>query len=156
MFKKTTATAAWILLFLSVPALAQKTPGRPAGYQASPLFAHFRGVERSTLLAFAAIPVRGEERVNPSPKSSPPFNYRRVDFKNYILVEKGMSEAQVLSLLGPPSWVDRWTCDVGEECHLKKVYYYLGNPAHREMTTVIYFTDGKVTSKERFRSWLSQ
>lgn len=79
--------------------------------------------------------------------------YRRVDFKTYLLIHVDMSEAQVINFLGPPSWVDAWSCEDGG-CHLMKVYYYLGNPAKREMTTVIYFKDGKVTSKERYRSWL--
>ena len=82
--------------------------------------------------------------------------YHQVSLKKYMMVDIGMSEAQVLTLLGPPSWVDKWSCQEDEGCHLKKVYYYLGNPDRREMTTVIYFTDGKVTRKERYRSWLSQ
>jgi len=109
----------------------------------------------AALMILVAFPVGGGEQAFP-PAGSPSFTYRKVSLKKYILIDKGMSEAQVFSLLGPPSWVDRWTCDASQGCHLKKVYYYLGNPTNREMTTVIYFTDGKVTSKERFRSWLSR
>ena len=91
----------------------------------------------------------------PPPGKSGSLQYHAVSLRNYMFVDIGMSEAQVINILGPPSWVDRWSCESDEGCHLKKVYYYLGDPAKREMTTVIYFTDGKVTRKERYRSWLS-
>lgn len=81
-----------------------------------------------------------------------------VPFEKFILIKEGMSEAEVLSRLGPP------TREVGDEVmtsgyrsrgsflrreSLVKRYYYIGNSDLGERTTVIHFKNGVVEKIER-------
>ncbi|NWF93906.1 MAG: DUF4124 domain-containing protein [Syntrophaceae bacterium] len=92
-------------------------------------------------------------RVSPSP---PPSGF--VPFDKFKHITEGMSEAEVLSRLGPP------TQEVRDEAEVKgyytpgsmvkrevviKRYYYIGDPDLGERTTVIHFKNGVVTKIER-------
>lgn len=81
-----------------------------------------------------------------------------VPFEKFIFITEGMSEAEVLSRLGPP------TREVGDEIEssglggrrgflkresLVKRYYYIGNSDLGERTTVIHFKNGVVEKIER-------
>jgi hypothetical protein len=81
-----------------------------------------------------------------------------VPFEKFIFIKEGMSEAEVLSRLGPP------TREVGDEIEssgyggrrgflkresLVKRYYYIGNSDLGERTTVIHFKNGVVEKIER-------
>jgi len=77
-----------------------------------------------------------------------------VPFEKFKFIQEGMSEAEVLSRLGPPT---RETADevevsgrgLGRRESLVKRYYYLGDPDLGERTTVIHFKNGIVRKIER-------
>jgi hypothetical protein len=86
----------------------------------------------------------------------PPSEF--VSFEKFIHIKEGMSEAEVLSRLGPP------TREVADEIEtsgsrggrsflnreaLVKRYYYIGNSDLGERTTVIHFKNGVVEKIER-------
>ena len=97
------------------------------------------------------------EPENPKAKEpEPPSGF--VPFEKFIFIREGMSEAEVLSRLGPP------THEVGDEIEssgyggrrgflkkesLLKRYYYIGNSDLGERTTVIHFKNGVVEKIER-------
>ncbi|RPI99862.1 MAG: DUF4124 domain-containing protein [Deltaproteobacteria bacterium] len=84
----------------------------------------------------------------PAPRSG------SVPFEEFKFIQEGMSEAEVLSRLGPPT---RETADEVEVSgrrlvrreSLVKRYYYLGDPDLGERTTVIHFKNGIVQRIER-------
>jgi len=89
-------------------------------------------------------------------KEKPPSGF--IPFEKFIHLTEGMTEAEVLSRIGPP------TREVSDEVEVKgyfrkgwmekrkilvKRYYYLGDPELGERTTVIHFTNGIVQKIER-------
>lgn len=94
-----------------------------------------------------------EPKVTPSP---PPSGF--IPFDKFKYLTEGMSEAEVLSRLGPP------TQEVRDEVEVKgyytpgsmvkrevviKKYYYIGDPDLGERTTVIHFKNGVIYKIER-------
>ena len=99
---------------------------------------------------------RKREEVNRAP--SPGY----IPFERFKYVQKGMTEAEVLSRFGPPTREERdevkskgtITGDVSrggalsgsykEEALVVKKYYYIGDRSKGEQTRVIIFEKGKV------------
>lgn len=86
----------------------------------------------------------------------PPSGF--IPFEKFKHITEGMTEAEVLSRLGPP------TREVGDEVKVKgyfsnglmeqrkilvKRYYYIGDPDLGERTTIIHFSNGIVQKIER-------
>jgi hypothetical protein len=72
----------------------------------------------------------------------------QVDLLDYGKIEVGMTEGEVLLRLGPPDLdsLDGYTWYNA----LQKTYYYFSEPErYQNITTVIHFTGGRVTHKER-------
>ena len=84
----------------------------------------------------------------------PPSGF--IPFERFIYITEGMTEAEVLSRLGPP------TREIADEIEvsrfgrgslfkqeaLVKRYYYIGNPDLGERTTIIHFKNGIVQKIE--------
>jgi hypothetical protein len=99
---------------------------------------------------------RKKEEANRAP--SPGY----IPFEKFKYVQKGMTEAEVLSRFGPPTRVEEdevkskgtITGDVSRggalsasykgEAHIVKRYYYIGDRSKGEQTRVIIFEKGKV------------
>ncbi len=111
-------------------------------------------------------PVRPSEKIpTPSiaepekPKTAPvqpPSGF--IPFNKFIYIREGMSEAEVLSRVGPPTQVTKDEVEVEGYLTQKGVlkrevlvkrYYYIGDPELGERTTVIHFKNGVVTKIER-------
>ncbi|MFB3884610.1 MAG: DUF4124 domain-containing protein [Thermodesulfobacteriota bacterium] len=81
-----------------------------------------------------------------------------IPFNKFIHLTEGMSEAEVLSRVGPPTQVTQDEIEtqgiltqkgiVKREALVKR-YYYIGDPDLGERTTVIHFRNGVVTRIER-------
>ncbi len=73
----------------------------------------------------------------------------QVDLREFGLIQRGMSEAEVLVRLGPPdheSFEGFSSNDL-----LIKSYFYFSEPGrYQNITTVIKFKGGRVVHKERF------
>ena len=77
-----------------------------------------------------------------------PISAGQVDLREFGMIERGMSEAEVLVRLGPP---DHESFE-GYSRHklLIKSYFYFSEPGrHQDITTVIKFEGGRVIRKER-------
>jgi hypothetical protein len=86
----------------------------------------------------------------------PPSGF--IPFNKFIYLTEGMSEAEVLSRVGPPTQVTKDEIEVEgyftqkgilKREVLMKRYYYIGDPDLGERTTVIHFKNGVVTKIER-------
>ena len=86
----------------------------------------------------------------------PPSGF--IPFNKFIYLTEGMSEAEVLSRVGPPTQVTKDEIEVEgyftqkgilKREVLVKRYYYIGDPDLGERTTVIHFKNGMVTKIER-------
>ncbi len=118
------------------------------------------------------VPDSVDEPVQPSEKSSVPFIAEPekpkvapvkppsgfIPFNKFIYLTEGMSEAEVLSRVGPPTQVTKDEVEVEgyltqkgilKREALVKRYYYIGDPDLGERTTVIHFKNGVVTKIER-------
>jgi hypothetical protein len=73
----------------------------------------------------------------------------QVDLREFGLIQRGMSEAEVLVRLGPP---DHESFEgVSSNDLLIKSYFYFSEPGrYQNITTVIKFKGGRVVHKERF------
>lgn len=73
----------------------------------------------------------------------------QVDLREFGLIQRGMSEAEVLVRLGPP---DHESFEgFSPNNLLLKSYFYFSEPdRYQEITTVIKFKGGRVVHKERF------
>lgn len=112
------------------------------------------------LLIFSLLPtlVLGEEEPE-KPKAAPlrpPSGF--IPFNKFIYLTEGMSEAEVLSRVGPPTQVTKDEIEVEGYLTQKgilkrevlvKRYYYIGDPDLGERTTVIHFKNGIIHKIER-------
>ncbi len=72
----------------------------------------------------------------------------QVDLREFGLIQRGMSEAEVLVRLGPPDHesFEGFTSNN----RLLKSYFYFSEPdRHQDITTVIKFKGGRVVRTER-------
>lgn len=94
-------------------------------------------------------------QVEREPEPAPPSPYKEIPFDQFIRIQIGMDEAEVLSRLGFPSLVT--PSDYFDASHHRYTKYrsrivrliYLGNRDLKEKTTVIEIQDGKVVNIER-------
>jgi len=124
------------------------------------------GVERMIVPDRLDEPVQRSEKI-PSPSAAEPESSSVtpprprsgfIPFEKFKHLTEGMTEAEVLSRIGPP------TREVKDEVEIKgyytpggmvrretlvKRYYYIGDPDLGERTTVIHFKNGVVTKIER-------
>ena len=72
----------------------------------------------------------------------------QVDLREFGLIQRGMSEAEVLVRLGPP---DHESFEgVSSNDLLIKSYFYFSEPdRHQDITTIIRFKGGRVIHTER-------
>jgi hypothetical protein len=77
-----------------------------------------------------------------------PVSAGQVDLREFGMIERGMSEAEVLVRLGPP---DHESFEgFSPNKLLLKSYFYFSDPGrYQNITTVIRFKGGKVIRKER-------
>ncbi len=73
----------------------------------------------------------------------------QVDLREFGLIQRGMSEAEVLVRLGPPDHESFEGFSPNDL--LIKSYFYFSEPGrYQNITTVIKFKGGRVVHKERF------
>ncbi|MFB0507635.1 MAG: hypothetical protein ACETWT_12970 [Thermodesulfobacteriota bacterium] len=73
----------------------------------------------------------------------------QVDLREFGLIQRGMSEAEVLVRLGPPDH-ESFEGFTPNNLLLKSYFYFSEPDRHQEITTVIKFKGGRVVRKERF------
>lgn len=84
--------------------------------------------------------------------SQEPYVYKEVPFHQFMHIQVGMDEAEVISRLGFPSFVtpsDYFYGDRGRYASRIIRLIYLGNRQLNEKTTVIEIRDGRVVNTER-------
>lgn len=72
----------------------------------------------------------------------------QVDLREFGLIQRGMSEAEVLVRLGRPD-LESFEGFTPDNLLLKSYFYFSEPGRHQDITTVIRFKGGRVTSKER-------
>jgi hypothetical protein len=73
----------------------------------------------------------------------------QVDLREFGLIQRGMSEAEVLVRLGPPDH-ESFEGFTPNNLLLKSYFYFSEPDRHQEITTLIKFKGGRVVRKERF------
>jgi hypothetical protein len=72
----------------------------------------------------------------------------QVDLREFGLIQRGMSEAEVLVRLGPPDH-ESFEGFTPSNLLLKSYFYFSEPRRHQDITTVIRFKGGRVTRTER-------
>ncbi|NIS63001.1 MAG: hypothetical protein GTO13_20580 [Proteobacteria bacterium] len=72
----------------------------------------------------------------------------QVDLREFGLIQRGMSEAEVLVRLGPPDH-ESFEGFTPNNLLLKSYFYFSETGRHQEITTVIKFKGGRVVRTER-------
>jgi hypothetical protein len=72
----------------------------------------------------------------------------QVDLREFGLIQRGMSEAEVLVRLGRPD-LESFEGFTPNNLLLKSYFYFSEPGRHQDITTVIRFKGGRVTNKER-------
>jgi len=72
----------------------------------------------------------------------------QVDLREFGLIQRGMSEAEVLVRLGPPDH-ESFEGFTPNSLLLKSYFYFSELDRHQDITTVIRFKGGRVIRKER-------
>ena len=83
---------------------------------------------------------------------SEPYVYKEIPFREFIRIQVGMDEAEVLSRLGFPSLITPSDYFYGNRTRYRSQiirFIYLGNRDLNEKTTVIEIRDGRVVNTER-------
>jgi hypothetical protein len=98
--------------------------------------------------------VRGTDRQSDKPDRIPPepYVYKEIPFSEFIHIQVGMDEAEVLSRLGFPSIItpsDYFYGDRGRYRSRIIRLIYLGNRDLAQKTTIIEIRDGRVVHIER-------
>jgi len=92
----------------------------------------------------------GSEKQDQSARE--PYVYKEILFNQFIRIQVGMDEAEVLSRLGFPSLITPSDYFYGERSKYRLHtirFIYLGNRDLNQKTTVIEIRDGKVANTER-------
>ncbi len=72
----------------------------------------------------------------------------QVDLREFGLIQRGMSEAEVLVRLGPPDY-ESFEGFTPSNLLLKSYFYFSESERIQDITTVIKFKGGRVVRKER-------
>jgi hypothetical protein len=72
----------------------------------------------------------------------------QVDLREFGLIQRGMSEAEVLVRLGPPDH-ESFEGFTPKNLLLKSYFYFSEPDRHQDIITVIKFKGGRVVRKER-------
>ena len=98
--------------------------------------------------------VRDSEKESEDPGETPPepYVYKEIPFREFIRIQVGMDEAEVLSRLGFPSLITPSDYFYGNRRRYRSQiirFIYLGNRDLNEKTTVVEIRDGRVINTER-------
>jgi hypothetical protein len=80
---------------------------------------------------------------------------RSIDLRDYVLISRGMSEAEVLRRLGPPDHEAFRYFDYGRGTEVKTWSYLPEKGRSGQWTTEIVLESRRVISKERYKAFSS-